>query len=333
MPSSLHGKTYWDLPYATCGYLKLHAVKVDIAAYGFRSAGLLKSYFSRSSKFGNFLLDKLNLYRLEIPYGPVSEHEEGACLRDWISYVLLYANRISCGSVEITPPYYEYLKDSGLADKYDEAFSREGFSLDRRHSIVLDVSQGEDAVFQKMHKETRRKARKSMQGSITIERLTSPEHIEQWMSIKGRNTWLNRSIMNEAALNDDHGRYEYYVALEDGVPLAWQGVRWGYEVGLLEGNAISTQLRIKKSLANYALQMFMINRAHERGVRYLDWVGADPDSEDPKLMGILKFKKSWGGELVSYNLYTKTVFGPKILLVKCMRTVARQVKELLQKIT
>jgi hypothetical protein len=37
------------------------------------------------------------------------------------------------------------------------------------------------------------------------------------------------------------------------------------------------------------------------GTEWLDYGGAEPNSEDPKMKGIYQFKAKWGGQLVAHD--------------------------------
>ena len=51
------------------------------------------------------------------------------------------------------------------------------------------------------------------------------------------------------------------------------------------------------------MQWHLIEWGHDRGCRWLDFGGAEPLSDDPKMKSIYEFKRKWGGELCKFDAF------------------------------
>ncbi|ACS81688.1 GNAT family N-acetyltransferase [Maridesulfovibrio salexigens] len=277
----------------------------------------LDPFFCYSSEVGLAITKFLSAYQLRILHGPVCENFEKQKLENWCEYLLSLSDAVRATSISVMPPYYNFFDNPALADDYDSVFTSAGFTRTKKHTVVLDIAQGEEAIFKKLKYETRRSVRRVAETDIKIVDLKKKEHIELWQDIKGRKSTIDTRRINNIAAQDNEN-YSYFVAVLDGEPLAWSGATWGKEVGYVEGITTAPAARYdkKKRFANYALQWHIIKEAIRREVKWFDYVGAEPDSGDPKKINIMKFKLSWGGELVSYNQYDKDINFLKSKLVQ-----------------
>ena len=309
--------TYWhDTPDRT--FLKTaYAPTFKIDCCDCFGVAQLDPFFCYSSEAGLAISKFLSAYQLRILHGPVCSDFRKDKLENWCEYLLSVSNSVRATSICLTPPYYNFFGNDSLESNYDAVLTSAGFKRTKKYTVVLDIAQGEEAIFKKLKYETRRSVRRVAETDIKIVDLKEKEHIELWQKIKCRTSAIDtRRINNIAALDCDN--YSYYVAVLDGEPLAWSGATWGREVGYVEGITTAPAARYdkKKRFANYALQWHIIKEAIRRGVKWFDYVGAEPDSGDPKKINIMKFKLSWGGELVEYNQYDKEINFVKSRLIQ-----------------
>ncbi|NDV22156.1 hypothetical protein [Desulfovibrio sp. JC022] len=264
----------------------------------------LEPFFCHTSDAGLAVSKMLSAYQLRIIHGPTCQNYTEGKLKAWTEYMLRSAQSVQATSVSVTPPYYHFMENKELSSLFDNIFDSMGFAKSEKHTVVLDISQGEDSIFKNLKYETRRSVRRVAETAIKVVDLRDKTHVRKWQEIKQRTNTINtQRIKNISSLDLDN--YSYFVAVLDDEPLAWAGVKWGKQVGFIEGITTEPSARRDKSkrLANYALQWHIIKEALRRKVKYFDYAGAEPDSGDPKKVNIMKFKLSWGGELVSYTQY------------------------------
>ena len=77
-----------------------------------------------------------------------------------------------------------------------------------------------------------------------------------------------------------------------------QIIQKGYNIYTLTGVCTSKIAYTKRLNANDVMQFNVVKLAIDEGVNFIDWVGAQPKSKDPKVQAIDKFKQKWGGELI-----------------------------------
>ena len=95
-----------------------------------------------------------------------------------------------------------------------------------------------------------------------------------------------------------HGVMRAFVALHRGRGVAYQNVTCYNRNAQLGGVAYSDYSRSERIYGNDLMQWHVMQVVRAMGVEWLDYGGADPDSEDSKAQGIYKFKAKWGGDLV-----------------------------------
>lgn len=320
-------KTYWQESADEMALADLIHLKFDVKAFGCNGTARVNSFFCPTSKTGAILSKLLSLYKLEIMYGPSCPKTNRQALKGWGEYLIAISPLLSVSAISVIPPYFLFIEEDYLKEKFDLIFSDLGFTSIPNHSVVLDIEKSEEQLFKNMKSETRRKVRRSLEADLSIKNISSDVQILPWLDIKNRNNTKTFNILKHLATKGADN-YEYFVVSYQGEPVAWQGVKWGSDVALLEGNAIVKSSKYNKLYANYALQWFIIQKAMQRGVKWIDWVGAEPYSSDPKMKNIMKFKMSWGGELVSYNSYeiTTTI---RYYFVPFLRKVKKVFSELL----
>jgi hypothetical protein len=87
--------------------------------------------------------------------------------------------------------------------------------------------------------------------------------------------------------------------------LAGQAAFLSGEYLYLTGVAVSPESRSAGIPANDFLQFNVIKWACLRGVKHIDFVGANPESKNEKLRRIDDAKSSWGSGIVSYSVIRK----------------------------
>lgn len=274
--------------------------------------------FSRYSRddvlsFGGRLLSSWGGEILVAKYAPLLKRVESDCLeRDlkfWIDAFLEQGRLQKADMLYVLPPHYIFLKQEGLKFFFDRIFSDKGFLIKKKYSIVLDLApfknQNREAValtWEKLKSEARRKVRRGLESRFDIETL-SEKNISVYLKEKGFLLNGLMAINMREKIRGTASNFDIFQVSLDKKPLAWQMVNWGKDVAILAGNCVSDYARENRLYGNHVLQWYVIQEAIRRGVRWIDWVGADPEPKTQKQKNITEFKLLWGGEIVTYNTY------------------------------
>lgn len=282
----------------------------------------IEPYFCYGSQVGMIISKIFSLKVLTVYLGPYCKDIDKKVLSSWVSYALKIAKDSAVTKIKIIPPFYLYKNNERLHKIYDEVFLSFGFKLNSMHTSILDTSKPKEEVFKKLKYETRRSVRRVSETDIIVDKMHRSEHIKQWQKIKCRTNKISTNMINSITKSNDPN-YIYYVAHRGNEALAWTGVRWGEKFARLEGITTSPASRKRKinKFSNYALQWYIVEEAYKRNIQGIDYAGIEPDSEDKKMINIMKFKLSWGGDIVDYNTYTKDLIQWKTYMIKSLRTV------------
>ncbi len=277
----------------------------------------------------NILICKtLKLKKLKILYGPVIKDNFDLLninlddlkkdLNLWVKKLLNYANKNKISFIEIIPPFYGFIENKTLLNIFIETFKEHNFNITFKHTVVLDTQKDIPLLWKTIDSESRRKVRKSQKQGVIIREMQTKD-IPLYINIKVKHPKYYKNVeqrLKNFIENKTHFA-EAWVGEYNNTPMAWQFVRYGKDVALLGGNAINPKARELKIYANDALQWHVIQRSHEKGIKWLDWVGVNPDSKDPKQKGIFKFKLRWGGSLIKYPVFTKTLHKQQLFKLYC----------------
>lgn len=182
-----------------------------------------------------------------------------------------------------------------------------GWSIDERTTLVIDLTQGIDALWANLRKEARTKVRKAQKQDIEIIQLDGDEEYLKLAHIVIAET-AERNGVAPLSYTDFCRSHQYhsgfgvecsYLSLHEGMPLSYQKAICFNGNALLGGVAYSNYSRDRRLYGNDLMQWHIIEQGHEAGWRRLDFGGAEPDSHDPKMQGIYQFKSKWGGDLVA----------------------------------
>ena len=251
----------------------------------------------------------LGCKEFSVRFGPLFENDVflKSSLLFWIDEILCMARELRVSSVKITPPFHTKIsgRESFFLEGYDSSFSSKGFFLRQSYSIVCDNKLDYNFAWSAVKGEGRRKIRRAKEVGVFCRRGESKSDFLAYLELKGLCgsqcgmkllEWMSAKIPRVS-------EYDLYVAEFKGIPLAFQMVSWGKDVAILEGNCVSDYARENRLYGNHVLQWYVIQEAIRRGVRWIDWVGADPEPKTQKQKNITEFKLLWGGEIVSYNTY------------------------------
>ena len=198
------------------------------------------------------------------------------------------------------------------------------------HTLVLDLSADEDALFEQMSKDTRSKIRRAMQKDpLTVSALPAPSaaDVDEFGDFYDRFA-AAQSVAGVFrprlhALADKGNLVITTVSGEDGTALvrhAYVAAR-GRGFMLYSGSGLAqaedSGLRNLIGRANRHLHWHDIRHFKERGFAFYDFGGLDVSERSPKTAGIARFKRGFGGEVRAVYSTTK----PRSLLGSAVQRV------------
>ena len=249
------------------------------------------------------------MYWLEGPVllAPSRRHEICSAL---LNALTEEARRCGCVNLEGVPSFYGAWS---LTDRemYRKAIIDQGFQVETKRTLAVNLGIGLDGLWSNLRREARNKTRRAESDGIGVVRLDGSED-----QLRGAHRIVRETAERNglAPLCWEHFKYSFeyhqrcglaeeFVSLYKGGPLSYQRVVYYNGVAVLGGISYSDYSRKFNLYGNDLMQWRMIQWAHRRGMRWLDYGGAEPDSTDPKMRSIYQFKAKWGGELIEYDRY------------------------------
>jgi len=215
------------------------------------------------------------------------------------------ASRRGCIGVEAWPAFYAEQEAVDREWQY-QLFTEPGFKVAAGTTLVVDLRKEEEALWQAVRKEGRTKVRKALKQGVEIKEVGDDEtlckqahSIIRETAMRNNVAFLPEEAMRRAwRFHGSRGVFRAFIALHEGHPVAYQNVIFFNRNVQLGGVAYSDYSRQARIYGNDLMQWHVLQAMHQQGEQWLDYGGADPDSEDPKARGIYQFKAKWGGALV-----------------------------------
>jgi lipid II:glycine glycyltransferase (peptidoglycan interpeptide bridge formation enzyme) len=244
-------------------------------------------------------------------------HDEEA-VRVFFEGVRSVARREGAHTVKIEPEVLEQRKDvkTLLADT---GFRKARYDINLKTTLVVDLSQPEEALLARMKSKTRYNVRLAARKDVEV---VEPKFEEGWKTFyewmratserkEGYVLRRSREYLYDV-MRDMHdvGQGRLFFAEHEGTPLAGMYVfTFGDKYWYMYGASSDEKRNLKP---NYLLQWEVMRWARRRGLTHYDMVGV-PKPEDldesSSLWNVYKFKEGFGGEILDslgcYDLRVK----------------------------
>lgn len=180
------------------------------------------------------------------------------------------------------------------------------FKVKNWATFLIDLSQPKEDIWTKLEKNSARKnVRRSIEKGVIVKEMTRPD-LKIFHEL--RKEKINKKPTIDLSLLEL--RWDYFQ------PIGWTGFLAFYEdvpIGGIQisffnkyinetGIVRSEQDLTEKLCSQDLLKWKIIEWGKENGHKFYDLTGVNPYPTNKKELGILRYKKKWGGQLVKYNL-------------------------------
>lgn len=236
-----------------------------------------------------------------------------AVYQEILEKIVKEAKKRNCYEIKFVRP--------ALFDDEAEIFSSMSFQKRRMGTILVDLNCSIDDLWNKIDKHARRNVRKQEKELEIVKASTLDKlkefyymHVDASKRTKTKiypfsfyaSLWNHFSPCDKIAL---------FIAYHKGKPV-------GASISLMHNKMIhefaisdSNYARSNRIYANDCIKWHIIKWAHERDFRYFDLSGVELykiDVGDEKAQNIFRFKSKWGGQLIEYHDYGKTLKAKKL---------------------
>ena len=182
--------------------------------------------------------------------------------------------------------------------------ARHGFETAPSWSYLSELPPTVEAMFTRIKSDRRTKVRKGESDGITFEVGRDVAAFEEYYAVRCDNArrngvgivpWGHFKAACDALGTD--GANRVFLARMAGRVAAGQLALIDRGFVTLNGVSVASWAFESKIPANDVLQWRVIAWAIENGMRWIDYVGADPTTTDPKIKAIDHFKSRWGTTL------------------------------------
>ncbi len=193
-----------------------------------------------------------------------------------------------------------------LSYAVSETIASAGFPVQQAHTLVIPLSEGEDAVQSRFDRSVRKNLRKAVRQGISIHAAHSDRHFDDYYSIMAESRKALGLSMFPRRFWDLHRRYlavddrvTFYVAYLEERPLACLGAGWGriWVTELLSGTSQAS--RGGSHFVGEALKWRVMKDAIQRRVPFYDLAGVRVSNATSKEEAIFRYKRKFGGHLTT----------------------------------
>lgn len=187
------------------------------------------------------------------------------------------------------------------------------FVAENRHTLLTDLRPDEEVIFQNFPKDTRSQIRRSeAAGQFTLNRNPDPEQFLRLFNPFAGMRQLSAFSMAELEMLEA-GQSCLLSMDKDGQPVICHFYLLSPETGIasilisVSDQQYNGDADMRKAIghANRALHWQGMRHLKAQGFHTYDWCGYVPDTDDPVMQGINRFKRTFNGSLTPiYNYYS-----------------------------
>lgn len=196
------------------------------------------------------------------------------------------------------------------------------------HTIMLDITEDEDTLWNKFHKNNKYKIKRASERDNLICRFWEPHNIEP-LALNEFHRFYNEFASERGLTKLKYHHLELLVAREllalscviseKGDCLVWHGYYQNHKIASLFYSSSTNNKEVSSSLlgrANRYLHWQDILKFKEIGITSYDFCGWYTGESDNKLLAINQFKEEFGGSIIKkYNFNEAMTLQGKIYLL------------------
>ncbi len=185
-----------------------------------------------------------------------------------------------------------------------QKFTQNRKNIQPRYSSILDIGPSVEQLLNRMKSKTRYNIHLAERHDITTTKSTNPEDLHQFLQLtketssrQGFSPHSNNYYQTQYDTLRSIGMQELWLAHRDGKTLAAILVNYfGNTATYVHG---ASDNRYRELMASHLLQFATIKDARERGFKYYDFWGINPNPKH-SWAGFTRFKRGFGGEEIEY---------------------------------
>lgn len=177
-------------------------------------------------------------------------------------------------------------------------------NLSPSYTYLAEISPDPEAVFSQIKSDRRTKVRRMQELGYEFIEVDSLELLRKYYALRNETTAHNalervpwEHFQRTFEVLHPKGIYKIFLLKVGDRYGAGQTAFAHNEYLYLSGVSLAAWAREEKIAANDALQFEILKWASQKGLKYVDFVGAKPHSTDPKAKNIDYFKSRWGTEV------------------------------------
>lgn len=185
-----------------------------------------------------------------------------------------------------------------------QKFAKNPKNIQPRHSSILDLSVSPEQLLNRMKSKTRYNIHLAERHNITVTKSEQPKDLRQFLQLthetssrQGFSSHSNNYYQTQYAVLHSAGMQELWLAHRGNETLAAILVNYFGDTATYVHGASNNHYR--ELMAPHLLQFTAVRDARERGLKYYDFWGINPDPKHP-WAGFTRFKRGFGGEEVEY---------------------------------
>lgn len=238
---------------------------------------------------------------LEVPGGPLLDWNDEAAKKLVFAKIREIAQREKCVFARLRPQ----LRVGELAKLDNLGLRKAPMHLHAEHTVILDLTKGEDELLADMRRQTRYEVRRAGKLGIKVGWSDDEAIFREFQAVQAetakRRHFVPPDLKTLLAEREAFGKQARIYVAE-----TTEGERIAYGLILIEGaeaeyfEAASTELNYKLPGA-YALQWQVIQDLKRLGIkRYNLWGIAPHGQKHHRYAGVTTFKTGFGGEIVEF---------------------------------
>ena len=186
------------------------------------------------------------------------------------------------------------------------------FEIKEWCTFILDLQKNKDEIYKNIDKHSARKnIDRSINRGVVIEEIKGVKNLEEYNNLI--NVKKKEMKSDEISLEERKSHFDFlskvgyrgFLAKLDGNPISGLFFSHFNKYMIESGLARSSIDYEKKLYSQDLIKWKIIEWGIENNMNWFDFAGANPNPDNPKEDGILRYKKKWGGKKYAYYLIGK----------------------------